>query len=231
MSAGTSPAGAPLLDEAELVRRIAAGDQPAFEQLMRRFNRRLFRVARAVLHEDAEAEDALQEAYLCAYRQMGRFRGDCALATWLTRLVLNESLGRRRRSQRRQTVVPLVPTTTGLEMNETAASECERPDQVLGRTQLRALLQRRLDRLPEAYRTVFVLRAVEELSVEETARCLEIPEATVRSRHFRAKSLLREALALELDLAEHELYEFGGPSCDRVTLRVLRRLRADAARC
>ncbi|MBS0393676.1 MAG: RNA polymerase sigma factor [Proteobacteria bacterium] len=228
MSRGTAAAAAPVLDEAELVRRIAAGDQAAFEQLMRRFNRRLFRVARAVLHDDADAEDALQEAYLCAYRQMARFRGDSALATWLTRLVLNESLGRRRRSQRRQTVVPLVPDATGLEMSQAPASDRERPDQLLDRAQLRALLQRRLDQLPEAYRTVFVLRAVEELSVEETAHCLDIPEATVRSRHFRAKSLLREALALELDLAEHELYEFGGSRCDRITLRVLQQLQAES---
>jgi RNA polymerase sigma-70 factor (ECF subfamily) len=225
VSPNTAPAPAAPLDEAALVRLVAAGDERAFELLMRRFNRRLFRAARAVLHDNADAEDALQEAYLTAYRQMKQFRGDSALGTWLTRLVLNECLGRRRRSQRRQNVVPIVPTD--IEMTRTPARDCERPDSLLDRAQLRAVLQHRLDELPESYRTVFVLRSVEELSVEETALCLSIPEATVRSRHFRAKSLLREALALELDLAEHELYEFGGPSCDRVTASVLRRLATE----
>ncbi|HUO74215.1 MAG TPA: RNA polymerase sigma factor [Solirubrobacteraceae bacterium] len=222
MNLNTAPAPAAPPDETALVRLVAAGDERAFELLMRRFNRRLYRVARAVLHDNADAEDALQEAYLAAYRQMKLFRGDSALATWLTRLVLNECLGRRRRSQRRQNVVPIVPTDG--EMTRTPARDCERPDFLLDRAQLRAILQHRLDELPESYRTVFVLRSVEELSVEETALSLSIPEATVRSRHFRAKSLLRDALTLELDLAEHELYEFGGTSCDRVTARVLQRL-------
>ena len=104
----------------------------------------------------------------------------------------------------------------------------ESPDAALVRTQMRQLLERKLDALPEAFRSVFVLRAVEELSVEETAQSLGIPEATVRSRHFRARSLLREALAQEIDLAERDLYEFGGAHCDRVVAAVMARIAGAA---
>jgi DNA-directed RNA polymerase specialized sigma24 family protein len=105
-----------------------------------------------------------------------------------------------------------------------SARESDRPDKALGRAQMRALLERKLDELPETFRVVFVLRSVEELSVEDAAQCLGIPEATVRSRHFRAKSLLRESLAQEIDLAERDLFEFGGAHCDRVIAGVLARL-------
>lgn len=104
------------------------------------------------------------------------------------------------------------------------ADDSDLPEKIVGRAQMRALLERRLDELPEIFRVVFVLRSVEELSVEDTAQCLDIPEATVRSRHFRAKSLLREALAQEIDLAERDLYEFGGTRCDRITAAVLSKI-------
>ena len=100
----------------------------------------------------------------------------------------------------------------------------ETPDRALGRSQLRSLLERRLDALPEAFRTVFMLRCVEDLSVEETAQCLNIPEATVRSRHFRARSLLRESLAQDIDVAERDLFGFDGARCDRIVSQVLARL-------
>jgi RNA polymerase sigma factor (sigma-70 family) len=107
---------------------------------------------------------------------------------------------------------------------DATADDADLPDKVLGRAQMRELLQAKLDGLPEIFRVVFVLRSVEELSVAETAQCLNIPEATVRTRHFRAKSSLREALAQDLDLAERDLYDFGGASCDRVTTAVLTKL-------
>jgi RNA polymerase sigma-70 factor (ECF subfamily) len=114
------------------------------------------------------------------------------------------------------------------EMDAVAEEESELPDQVLARAQMRTLLERKLDTLPEAFRLVFVLRSVEELSVEETAQTLGIPEATVRSRYFRAKGLLREALAKEIDLAERDVFEFGGQHCDRVVASVLARLESDS---
>jgi RNA polymerase sigma factor (sigma-70 family) len=208
--------------EASLIRRIAAGERSQFEHLMRLHNRRLYRIARATLGNHAEAQDAMQEAYLAAYRSIGQFRGDAALATWLSRLVLNECLGRLRRTARRQNVIPLVSSNS--EINTVANADSELPDRILGREQMRALLEHKLDNLPRSFRVVFILRSVEELSVEETAQCLGIPEATVRSRHFRAKSLLRESLAQEIDLAERDLFEFGGTNCAGVIASVLARL-------
>src|SRR6185312_15433442 len=155
----------------------ATGDRAAFEQLMRRHNRRLFRLARATLRDDAEAEDALQEAYLAAYRALGRFRGDASVATWLARLVLNECLSRRRRRFRRDNIVQ-IRGEDDMPREEACAQDArgpDGPDDDLARAELRALIERRLDELPEPFRLVFVLRCVEDLSVEETARCLDIP--------------------------------------------------------
>ena len=205
--------------DAELAARVASGDGAAFELLMRRHNRRLYRIARSVLRDDADAEDALQESYLAAYRAIGSFRGESSLATWLSRLVLNHCFARQRREKRRDNIVSIVPEAEG----DIGAADFETPDRSLVRSQLRELLQRRLDELPEAFRTVFVLRCVEELSVEETAELLAIPEATVRSRHFRARGLLRESLAQDLDVAEQELMGFDGERCDRIVAAVLAR--------
>jgi RNA polymerase sigma factor (sigma-70 family) len=211
-------------DELAIAQRIAAGDRSAFVLLMRRYNRRLYRLARATLRDDAEAEDALQEAYVSAYRNMRQFRGDASLGTWLARLVHNECLGRIRRRTRRDNIFPMGAGSPGFDVDSVPGFEHEPPDQALTRAELRRLLERKLDALPETFRSVFVLRAVEELSVEETAQCLDIPEATVRSRHFRARGLLREALAREIDIAERDLFEFGGRDCDRVVANVLARL-------
>ena len=209
-------------DELAIARRIAGGDRAQFTLLIRQYNRRLYRLARATLRDDAEAEDALQDAYLSAYHAMREFRGDAALSTWLSRLVLNECLGRIRRSNRRSRVVPLVSSSE--EMGLVAEEPSRRPERLVARAQIRELLEQKLDALPEAFRVVFVLRSVEELSVEETAAVLGIPAATVRSRYFRARGLLREALAQEIDLAERDLFEFGGSRCDRICARVLERL-------
>lgn len=217
-------------DERDFVRRLVLGDRAAFELLMRRYNRRLYRIARAALGNEAEAEDALQEAYLLAYRCIGQFRGDATLFTWLSRLLLNECFGRLRKASRRQNVIPIVSVNTIAEADIDAmtAYDSEQPDTAAARAEFRVLLERKLDELPEVFRIVFVLRSVEELSIEETAQCLGIPEATVRSRHFRARSLLRESLAQAMDLAERGVFEFGGARCDRVVANVLARLANEA---
>lgn len=208
-----------------LARRIAAGDRGAFDALMRCHNRRLYRLARATLRNDAEAEEALQEAYLCAYRSIAGFRGESTLATWLASLVLNECLARLRKSARRQNVIPMV---TGDEMDDVPADEHGVPEKALLRAQMRLLIERKLDELPQDFRIVFVLRSVEELSVEETALTLGIEPATVRSRHFRARSLLRESLAREIDIAERDLFDFAGARCDRIVATVDTRLDGEA---
>jgi len=223
-------APSPAEEDWPLAQRIVHGDRLAFELLMRRNNKRLYRLACVTLRDPAEAQDALQEVYLHAYRSMEQFRGEAALSTWLTRLTLNECLGRLRRDARRQNVIPIVRTNTDTAVEALPAPDSYRPDSSLDVAQMRELIERKLQELPEHFRIVFVLRSVEELSVEETARCLEIPEETVRSRHFRAKGLLREALARQIDLAERDLYQFGGEHCDRLVVAVLARLAAQGPR-
>ena len=210
--------------DSELIARAAAGDARAFEALMRRYNRMLFRTARAILRDDAEAEDALQEAYLQAYGSLASFRAEAKLSTWLARIVANEALMRLRKQTRRAEIVPM-QSADAPEVEQVMDSDMDNaPDTRAARGEIRRLLEAQIDALPETYRTVFMLRAVEELSAEETAAVLEIPAATVRTRLFRARSLLREALAQKIDVACEDAFSFAGERCDRVVASVLARL-------
>jgi len=210
--------------DSELIARAAAGDARAFEALMRRYNRMLFRTARAILRDDAEAEDALQEAYLQAYGSLASFRAEAKLSTWLARIVANEALMRLRKQTRRAEIVPM-QSADAPEVEQVMDTDMDNaPDTRAARGEIRRLLEAQIDALPETYRTVFMLRAVEELSAEETAAVLEIPAATVRTRLFRARSLLREALAQKIDVACEDAFSFAGERCDRVVASVLARL-------
>jgi RNA polymerase sigma-70 factor, ECF subfamily len=216
----------------ELAGRAAAGDDGAFETIMRRHNRLLFRTGRSILGSDAETEDALQEAYLRAWRALASFRADSKLSTWLVRIVINEALGRLRR--RSAQLIPIDATTRDEEddapLEDTLAGDAdEQPDRIAMRSQIRRLIEACIDRLPEAFRTVFMLRAVQELSVEEVAAALDLPEATVRTRFFRARALLREGLSRDVDLALGDAFAFDGARCDRVVAGVLARLAAERA--
>jgi len=222
-------------DDQALVARIVGGDEAAFEQLMRRHNGALFRAARAILRDDADAEDALQEAYLAAYRHLREFRGDARLSTWLTRIVINQALGRLRSRRRDEVVVELrgdaredALPAQGEAMDDDA--QAESPESGAMREQMRRLLERKIDALPLAFRTAFILREVEEMTIEETAECLAVPAATVRTRVFRARALLRASLAEEIDVATGDVFAFAGARCDRIVAGVLARLRAGAGR-
>jgi RNA polymerase sigma-70 factor (ECF subfamily) len=212
------------IDDSCLAQRVATGDRSAFEQLMRRYNRRLYRLARASLGDEAEAKDALQDAYLSAYRSIAKFRGEATLSTWLSRLVLNACGERRRRSRRRENIVPILSTERAMDSVARVPDGGEQPEQLVARTQIRSVLERKVGELPEIFRVVFMLRSVEELSVDEIAEILAISPETVRSRHFRAKGMLRESLAKEIDLAEADVYEFAGVHCDSIVANVLARL-------
>lgn len=212
--------------ESELVSRAAAGDGAAFEVLMRRHNQLLFRTARSILKSDVDAEDAVQEAYLHAWRALGSYRAESRLPTWLVRIVTNEALGRLRRTTAQ--IIPLEAAMISPDPGTQAAltdSPDRGPEQATLRGQVREIMEKRIDLLPEVYRTVFVLRAVEEMSVEDVAQALDIPEATVRTRFFRARSLLRESLASEMDTALVEVFAFDGARCDRIVANVLSRGR------
>ena len=204
---------------------LRTDDSAEFEALMRRHNRMLFRTARAILHDDAEAEDVLQEAYLKAYGAMGSFRGEAQVSTWLARIVANEALQRLRKKNRRNAIIPL-RSSDEIETREIPEDDMQQgPEKTAGRAEMRKLLEARIDALPDAYRPVFVLRAVEEMSVDEIAEVLHIPPATVRTRFFRARSLLRESLASEIDLACEDAFGFAGERCDRIVAAVLARIR------
>ncbi len=215
-------------DDARLIEDILNGDAPAFETLMRRYNRRLYRAARSILKDDAEAEDALQEAYWKAYRAMATFNFDAQISTWLTRIVINESLGRLRQSRRRGQFlesyeVRVMDTLDA--RRQTMDARDHHPDAQAWRAEIRALIEQKLDGLPDAYRVIFMLRAVEEMSVAEVALVLEIPEATVRTRFFRARRLMREALEHEIDASAGDAFSFDGARCDRIVENVLARFR------
>ena len=196
--------------DTELIASILAGDMRALETLMRLHNRTLYRTARAILRDDAEAEDAVQEGYLRAYRKLGTFRGESKLSTWLVRIVANEALMRRRRNPRPAEAV-----------EHEAASDTPGPQEDAERSEARRLLETHILALPDGYRAVFMLRAVEEFSVEETAAALAIPQATVRSRYFRARGLLRSWMAGDLDAAAADAFAFAGARCDRIVQRVV----------
>lgn len=218
------------LTDAELAARIASGDMLALQHLMRRHNQTLYRTARSILKDDAEAEDAVQEAYVLAYRAMDRFRGDAKLSTWLIRIAVNAAIRRARKLNRSAEVIDLVadpadPRETGEESLEAEmnGNTPEQPERTALRAETRRLIEDKINRLPDAFRTVFVLRAIEEMTVDETADCLGIPE--VRARYFRArKGLLREALAREIDFSIDEAFSFAGDRCDRIVAGVLSRL-------
>jgi RNA polymerase sigma-70 factor (ECF subfamily) len=223
------PPAQPSSDDLELAGRIARSDQAAFETVMRRHNGKLFRVARAILKDDAAAEDVLQEAYLHAYQNIATFRGGSRLGSWLTRIVINEALMRLRKQKRDRVVVPFADHESG-PANGTGADVAdptiEPPSDTALRGEIRRILERRIDDLPVAFRTVFVMRDIEDMTVEETAECLGIPSATVRTRLFRARALLRNALARDLDAATLDVFGFAGTRCDRIVSAVLARVSA-----
>ena len=214
--------------DALLAARTASGDEEAFEALMRRFNQKLFRVARSILKNDADAEDALQEAYLQAYRRMADFRGESQLGTWLTRIVINQSLMRLRAGKRDRVILPFTqPDGSDMDLTEEIADEgAESPPDATFRAEIRRMLEHHIDALPLPMRTVLVMRDVEDMSVQETADSLGIPSATVRTRLFRARAMLRDRLARHTDTATLDLFGFDGARCDRIVTAVLARLTA-----
>jgi len=217
------PVTSPLTD-LELVARVRSGDRQAMEPLMRRHNRSLYRTARAILRDDTEAEDAVQDAYVQAFRNLEAFRGESAFSTWIVRIAANEALMRRRRNVRRSEVIPINHENGELLMDEIAQDDSAGPEQQASGAQLRRLLEKRIDALPDLYRAVFVMRAVEEMSVEETAAALDLPAATVRTRFFRARALMRNSIEQEVDQALLGTFSFDGERCDRIVAGVLAEL-------
>jgi RNA polymerase sigma-70 factor (ECF subfamily) len=221
LNAETRPA------EADLVRKAVAGDETAIRAIIRAHNRRLYRVARSIVRDDTEAEDVLQEAYLHAFSALGNFRGQSSLSTWLTRIVFNEALQRRRRR------VDLPTEQTGLQQQMQsqvipfpyAGTRIVDPERMTVQREVISLIERAIDELPEDFRTVLVARAIEDMSIDETADLLGIKPETVKTRLHRARRLLKEDLADYFGSFMDDVFPFDGARCDRVTDAVIERLK------
>jgi RNA polymerase sigma-70 factor (ECF subfamily) len=203
----------------ELVRRVRAGETALFETLMRRYNQRLFRVARAILRDEAEAEDVMQQAYVNAYAHLGQFAERARFGTWLTRIAVHEALGRLRRRGRFEEA-DAMPDWEERTMDLIGAAE-RNPEQQALRREMRAILEAAFEAIPEIYRTVFMLREVEGLSTADAAECLSISEDAVKTRLFRARALLRQELLERAGLVSAELFPLHLSRCDRVVAAVL----------
>jgi RNA polymerase sigma-70 factor (ECF subfamily) len=212
----------PTLTDADVVALVRSGETARYEMLMRRYNRRLFRVIRSVVTDDLEAEDVLQEAWVRAFEHLEQFEGRASFATWVTRIAFHEALARARIRKR---WIPL-EDPQGQIMPEASLlpSTSETPETQAMRGQLGQILEAAVDGLPEAYRSVFVLREIEQLSTSETAECLELSEEAVKTRLSRSRALLRRELENRLGPAIAKAYSFLGARCDRVVMRVLERI-------
>jgi RNA polymerase sigma-70 factor, ECF subfamily len=215
------PASLGDLPDLLLVERARRGEARAFETLMRRYNRRLFRIARGVLKDDSAAEDAVQEAYLDAFTHLDRYEPTGRFGAWLSRIALNEALMLRRKTRANVVSLDRLDNAT-LAIEESAISEPEAD--YAETTQTRELLEAAVDALPDAFRIVFILRLVEELSISETATTLGLTEATVRTRLHRAQRMLRIDLSRRLGRERLNVFDFGASRCDHLVDAVFARL-------
>lgn len=209
-------------DDLALARRAVSGDGEAFRAIMKRHNQRLYRLARSIIRNDGEAEDIVQESYVSAFAHLRSFRGDATLATWLSRIVINEALGRVHKAQRgerrndRGIEAQIIPfPLNGVD---------DDPERTMAQRQIVQLVERATDDLPDEFRTVFVARVIEGLSIKETAELLGILPETVKTRLHRARLLIREKLDEQIGPVLLDAFPFAGQRCDRLTAAVMKRL-------
>lgn len=211
------------LTDEELVRRVRTGETFLFEMIMRRYNRRLFRVAKGILKNESEVEDVIQDAYVRAYANLDQFAGKAKFATWLTKIAVYESLARLRRSKR---LVSMDQFTNGEGIMDSLNRETANPEKDLFRRRIVELLENAIGTLPGKYRVVFMLRDAEGLNTEETAECLGISEEAVKIRLHRARSSLRKELESRAEVTLKDLYAFAGKRCDRIVAAVMLRIKS-----
>ena|SRR5690349_19851421 len=222
MASAIRPLEPTQLSDEEVVQLVLGGDRDAFEILMRRNNQRLYRAARAILRDESEAEDVVQEVYVKAYKNLRQFAGRASFSTWLTRIAVHEALHRARRGRNKEEIDAMeeyqrdsvVQLSTGAETPETKAATAE----------VRELLERSIDALPDSYREVFVLRQVEEMSTTDTAACLGITEENVKTRLHRARAMLRKELYARAGTNVASAFPFMGARCDRIVKLVMARI-------
>lgn len=211
-------------EEASLIRSAVAGDPQAARQIIKIHNQRLYRLVRAVVRNNADAEDVLQEAYLKAFASLEGFQGQASLSTWLSRIALNTALMRLRGQKRLKRVSPARCLTEAAVIPFPLTSSTADPERVMAQRQLLHLVEEATDALPEAFRLVFVARVIEGLSVEETAALLDLPAATVKTRLHRARKLIRSRLEAQIGPVLMDAFPFAGVRCDRLTEAVITKL-------
>jgi RNA polymerase sigma-70 factor (ECF subfamily) len=215
------------LDDAALVGRALDRDVEAFRVIMQRHNQRLYRIARSVLRNSAEAEDAVQEGYVAAFSHLASYRGESPLAAWLSRIVMNEALGRLRRKPAASDFAPLEAVPEAEIIKFPSSAPHDDPERTMAQRQILQLVENATDALPEVYRVVFVIRVIEGMSVEETAGLLGIKPETVKTRLHRARHLIREQLNKQIGPVLLDAFPFAGRRCERLTESVLQRLQLD----
>ena len=212
-------------DDAELVRRALARDAGAFRAIMQKHNRRLYRIARSILRDNTEAEDAVQDAYVSAFTQLASYRGESTLATWLSRIVMNEALGRLRRRRPTVDLAALDSVRSEAEIIQFPLSTpSDDPERTMAQRQILQLVEQATDNLPEVFRLVFVTRVIEGMSVEETSQLLGIKPETVKTRLHRARQLVRDQLDKQIGPVLMHAFPFAGRRCERMTEAVMTRL-------
>jgi RNA polymerase sigma-70 factor (ECF subfamily) len=214
----------PLSDDRELLLLAREGDATAFETLIRRHDRFLYRVARSILLDDCEAEDVVQETFIKAFRRLVDFRGEARLSTWLTRITLNEALAVKRRRRSTVELGALQHGTNAQIEPSVIAGSAQDPELTAAQQQLRKLLERAIDQLPDSLRTVFVMRDIEELSTADSARLLGLGEPTVKTRLHRARRMLRQILGDQIAASLNDVFPFERQRCDLLVERLLTRV-------
>jgi RNA polymerase sigma-70 factor (ECF subfamily) len=217
-----APAGA---TDVELVRRALARDEAAVRAIIQANNRRLYRLARGILRNDSEAEDVVQETYVRAFTHLESFRGDASLATWLSRIAMNEALGRLRRQRPSVDVNDLAPGVLEAQIIPfPLAAASEDPEKSMAQREIQQVVEHAIDELPEAFRIVFITRVIEGMNVEETAELLALKPDTVKTRLHRARAMLRENVEKKIGPVVMEAFPFAGKRCERLTEAVLKKL-------
>jgi len=228
MESSTSAVARPVtaLSDPEVVRRVRAGESALFEILMRRHNQRVYRVVRAVVKEEADIEDVMQQAYINAFTHLHQFEERSQFSTWLIRIALHEAFGRRRKVQRSESMALNGFDVEGErgESMETLISPDADPEHQAYARELHRVLEDAVDTLPEAYRTVFMLRDIEGLSTSETGEGLGIGDEAVKTRLHRARAMIREAVNVRIGEVANGAFQFHAPRCDRVVTAVLSRI-------
>jgi RNA polymerase sigma-70 factor (ECF subfamily) len=222
---GLEQATPAIVYDTELAGRALARDAGAFRAIMQRHNRRLYRIARGILRNNTEAEDAVQDAYVSAFAHLASYRGESTLATWLSRIVMNEALGRLRRRYPTVDITALESVRSEADIIQFPLSTpSDDPERTMAQRQILQLVEQATDNLPEVFRLVFVTRVIEGMSVEETAELLGIKPETVKTRLHRARQLVRDQLDKQIGPVLMDAFPFAGRRCERLTECVMARL-------